>query len=108
MSQAIFNSKTLLGSTVAPLGGGASYTSPVYPSNTMQRVTGICQANQAGTLAIEFSADGTNFYGSTSTTYAANDALNFNVDITAPFFRVKFTNGIAAQASFNLYFWSNF
>lgn len=106
--QSVLNSKTMLASTAVPLAGLASYTSPVFPSDTMQRVTGICQANQAGTLAVEFSADGTNFYGQTSTAYAANDPLNFDVKITAPYFRVKFTNGAVAQGSFNLFAWANY
>lgn len=64
-----------LGSTSANLTGLGSYTSSAFCVEEYQNISGICLADQDGTLYVEFSHNGINFYGSESTSYSANDML---------------------------------
>lgn len=92
-----------LGSTIIPLLATEIYTSALFYSAQHLYVVGCCLADQDGYLAIEFSYDGIpNIVGQTATEYFMNDPLNFKVPITAPYFQVKFTNGLVAQTSFRL------
>lgn len=92
-----------LGSTIVPLLATEAYTSAMFYSAQHLYLVGCCLADQDGNLAIEFSYDNVpNIIGQTATEYFANDPLNFKVPLTAPYFRVQFTNGLVAQTSFRL------
>jgi len=97
---------TLLEYTETPLGASATFTSSTYQYDNNPIVSGICYADQDGTLVIELSPDGTKWIGETAKDYTANDKLNFRVYITAPYFRVRFINGSTAQSFFYLYIYS--
>lgn len=94
-----------LGNTAIPLAPSASFVGPATFCDGYSGISGICLADQDGVLMIEYSPDGTNWYGRTSTQYLANDPLNFEVDITNPYWRIRFINGINAQGSFQLYWY---
>lgn len=65
-------------------------------------VVGMVFADQAGTLHIEQSMDGTNWDIDTSYTIAANDGKGFKEDIFAPYVRVRFVNGATPQTAFRI------
>jgi hypothetical protein len=95
----------VLGSDNTPLAPSASFVGPTTFYEGFHAVSGLCEADQDGVLMIEYSPDGTNWYGETSTQYIANDRLNFSVLITTPYWRIRFVNGINAQGSFNIYWY---
>jgi len=98
--------KRFLDSTETPLIASATYTGPLHFGEDYNYVTGLCLADQDGLLSVEFSPNNVpDIIGATTTEYFANDPLNFKVPITAPYFRIKFTNGTVAQASFKLYWY---
>jgi len=80
----------------------ASYTSSIYNVEEFAFIKGICKADQDGEIFIEFSHDGTNFYGEVPYSYSANDPLAIDVPICAKYMRTRFVNGSVAQTSFNL------
>lgn len=97
----------LLEKTSTPLAASATYTSSVYNVDSFNYIKGICQADQTGTLYVEFSDDGVNFYGNDSTVYTANDPVAFKVPICAREVRIEFKNGSTVQTSFNLIFYGS-
>ena len=102
------NLLTALGNTTTPLGGGIAYNGAAHAQATggYKYVVGICKADQAGTIAVQFSYDGgATWDGETAKSYTANDPLNFIVPINAPHFRMRFVNGGVAQTSFALYWY---
>lgn len=91
-------------STVA-LGSNAVFTGTSESVLGFEQITVIAFANQASAaagLSIQQSQDGTNW----DTTHTATVAASTNTPITVPvlsqFFRVVYTNGASAQATFRL------
>ena len=75
-------------------------------------VSGSVYADEAGTLYVDFSEDGTNVYGTSTTTLAftpttvgtANGAtLPYPVEIPTRYFRFRYVNGATVQGVFQLY-----
>lgn len=92
-------------SSTTPLGGNGVFT------GTSEDVSGYAtvninvlanQASAAGGLSVQFSSDGTNWDFVTTYTVAASTALSLSVSPQAKFFRLVYTNGAAAQATFRL------
>lgn len=95
-----------LESTITNLIALATYTSAIYNVEEFAFIKGICKADQDGELIVEFSHDGTNFYGEVPHEYDANDPLSLDVPICAKYMRVRFVNGAVGQGSFHLYFYA--
>jgi hypothetical protein len=91
-------------SSVAPLGAGVTFTSPVEFVQRGTQITGTVFADQNGTLIIEQSGDGMNFDSSVSLSVTADVGLGFEQDIVAQYWQVSFTNtSVTGQTIFRLY-----
>lgn len=88
--------------TTTPLGSNATYTSVGREALDFDSIVGTVYADQAGTIYIEQSPDGTNWDVSTSYNISASNGNGFTESIVAPYWRVKYTNGAAAQGTFRL------
>jgi len=93
----------VLASTTTALGANASYTSGSFTVSGYGRIVGSCYADQAGTLYVEQSSDGTNFDVQSTFSYSAGALLGFSVEVVAPTARVRYVNGATAQTVFRLY-----
>lgn len=96
-----------LGQTSTLLIEDGSYQSSVFDVSKFRYISGICKSDQDGSLYIEFSHDGTNFYGEESYSYSANESLAFQVPSCAIYSRIRFLNGPTAQGSFNLIYYAS-
>lgn len=98
--------------TTTPLTGSATWTSQPRMSLRKPSITGTVFADQAGTVYVDQSFDanaenpataGTaNWDTSTSTAVTASTGTSFNVTVVAPYWRIRYVNGAAAQATFRL------
>jgi len=93
----------LLDYTTTPLGANASWTSTVDNSPYTRYICGSVYADQAGTLYVEQSPDGTNWDLVDSYSVSAGTGLRFSVEKVLPYARVRFVNGATAQTTFRLY-----
>jgi len=93
----------LIASTSTPLGGNATYTSPVFPTAAFSYLSGSVFADQAGTIYIEQSGDGTHWDLSTNYAVSASDGSGFKEEVILPWGRIRFVNGAAAQGTFRLF-----
>jgi hypothetical protein len=93
----------VLASTTTPLGANGTYTSGSLTVSGYGRIVGTVFADQAGTLYIEQSSDGTNWDASTSVSVSASTPTSFSVEVVAPTARVRYVNGATAQTAFRLY-----
>jgi len=93
----------LLGYTTTPLGANASWTSPVDSSLYTRYLCGSAYADQAGTLYVEQSPDGSNWDAVDSFSVAAGAGLKFSVEKVLPYARVRYVNGASDQTVFRLY-----
>jgi hypothetical protein len=86
---------------VTPLAADAVLASGWWRGDRLSKLTGAAFADQAGTLKIQFSADGVNVDHEETIEIAA-DALSggFVVDVIMPFFRLSYTNGAVEQTVF--------
>ena len=101
--------------TSTALAASATYTQPTWQDAQALAVTfvgGSVYADQAGTLYVDFSDDGTNVAGTSATSLAftpttagtANATmLPYPVEIPTRYFRFRYVNGSTAQATFALY-----
>lgn len=90
-------------STKSALTASNSWTSGTQNLGHADTLTGTVFADQAGTLYIEQSYDGTNWDVSTSYAITASDGKGFSEDVIAPFIRVRYVNGGTDQGAFRLY-----
>jgi hypothetical protein len=93
----------LIDSTTTPLQANATYTSQQYNVSGFKRVCGTCFADAAGTLYIDQSSNGTNYDYTSTFNVKASKGLSFSVEITAPYVRIRYTNGNTAQTVFRLF-----
>jgi hypothetical protein len=93
----------VLASTTTPLGANGTYTSGSLTVSGYGRIVGTVFADQAGTLYIEQSSDGTNWDASTGVSVSAGTPASFSVEVVAPTARVRYVNGATAQTAFRLY-----
>jgi hypothetical protein len=94
--------KTKQFETTTALGASAVYTGATIDTSTERRVTGFVSADQAGTLTIESSTNGTNWYTVFTQEVTANTTYGFDVPCYSEYSRVKYTNGSTAQTAFRL------
>lgn len=90
--------------TTAPLSANGSWTSDTIATGGNSFVVGSVFADQAGTIYIEQSVNGTNWDISTSYDVAANDGKGFKEDVILDYVRVRYANGPVAQTAFRLDF----
>lgn len=87
--------------TKTPL-GAAGTVSLDMQAGREDYVVGMVFSDQAGTLYIEQSMDGTNWDISTSYVVVASDGKGFKEDVFAPYVRVRFVNGATPQGAFRM------
>lgn len=90
-------------STSTALGGNATYNSGAKGADRADRITGSVFADQAGTVYIEQSANGTNWDISTDYAVTASDGKGFSEEVLLPYVRIRYTNGGTPQGAFRLY-----
>ena len=93
--------------STANLAAGAVFTGTARDAGTAtalnnSRFVGRTFSDQAGTLFIEQSRDGTVWRGPAGIAVAANEVREFNVTIITRFVRVRYLNGATAQTAFEL------
>ena len=92
--------------TTTNLGASATYTGPSRSVGTGPGEQGryaafnaFATSAQAGTLRIDMSADGTNWYrAAADAAVAANAAVTLSVPVVQRFYRVVYVNGAGAQS----------
>jgi len=98
-----------LASTTTALGANATYTSATLDAAPWRRLIGTVISDQAGTLYVQQSPDGTNWDVQSSFSVAANDAtgggVGWSVEVVAPYARLYYVNGATGQTVFRLYAW---
>lgn len=98
------NQQVLIDGTTTPLGAAATYeTATSFVCGGNARITGTVFADQAGTLYVDQSSDGTNFDTTTSVSVTASTGAPFSVEVVAPYGRLRYVNGATAQTVFRLY-----
>lgn len=88
--------------TTTPLGSGGTYTSDAIQGLNYRRLTGFVSSDQGGTLDLEHSDDGTNWYKITSIAVTGGTPKGFEEVFYAQHVRAKYTNGATPQTSFEL------
>jgi hypothetical protein len=99
LKQQIESNTTILG--ISAQYTGASFDTMADGVN-FTGVTGLVTSNQAGTLYIDQSPDGTNWYTTDTIAVSASGLGKINFDILVRYLRVRYVNGATAQTSFNL------
>lgn len=92
-------------STATPLGISGVFTGAWTDALGFSGVSVIAKASQASAalgLVIQWSSDGTNIDDTDSYTLAANTGKQYSFGLMARYFRVIYTNGVVAQATFRL------
>ncbi|MEM4430207.1 MAG: hypothetical protein QXM08_03525 [Thermofilaceae archaeon] len=97
--------RELVASTTTALAAGASWTSPTVDMLNHSKLYVTVFADQAGTLYIEQSPDGTNWDVSESISVSAGAGVAVVREIAARYCRVRYVNGATAQTVFRLYVW---
>lgn len=93
-----------VGSTtpLAAPGVGDTWTSVTKWRERLDTVQGTVKADTNGTLHVEQSPDGTNWDLDTTTAVTGGTGTSFNVTLVAPYWRLRYQNTGAAQASFRI------
>lgn len=99
-AQAIKRTKQL--ETATNLAANATYTGATIDTSAERRIVGIVSANQAGTLYVESSTNGSTWYSIFKQDIAANTSIGFDVPCYTEYTRIKYTNGNTAQTAFRL------
>jgi hypothetical protein len=93
-----------LDSTTTALAANGTYTTPsAFSLSGYDKIVGSVFADQAGTLLIEQSWDGTHWDVVSTVNVSANSGQGFSIDVVAPNGRLVYTNGSTAQTTFRLY-----
>jgi len=93
----------LMDSTVTALGASASYTGSARETKGYARISGSVFADQAGTLYVEQSPNGSNWDVSESVAVSAGVGAKFTYEIVCPYARIRYVNGATGQTTFRLY-----
>src|SRR5688572_30165098 len=88
-------------STKTPLGAAEAVTLNLGAGRE-DHVVGLVFADQAGSLIIEQSADGSNWDLQETIAVVANTGQGFKKDLYAPYVRVRYVNGATPQTVFRL------
>lgn len=97
--------RALHASTTTPLAENATWTSTAEDVLNWSRITGTCFADQAGTLYVDQSSDGTNWDVIDSWAVSANAGIGFTVELVGRYVRIRYVNGTNAQSVFRLFAW---
>jgi hypothetical protein len=101
MSYTPDNGFVLSGNTTStPLNAGATFTGAAVDVSAQSSITVAAKTDQAGTMIVEFSIDGTNWDSALTYLVAANTNDVHRVVITRKYFRIKFTNTSASNQTF--------
>lgn len=84
------------------LGAGADVVIGQTLTDRHDNIVGMVRSDQAGTLHVEQSADGTNWDLDKSTPVVANTTLTFSEALIAPYVRVRYVNGGTQQGYFRI------
>lgn len=98
--QAIYRTQAF--GITTPLAASASFTSATFDGILYRRITGRVFADQAGTLNLQHSDDGTTWDTLTSISVSANEPAKFDELIYCRYVRVNYVNGATAQTVFRL------
>lgn len=96
------NYQNVLAATEAALAANAEFDSNQQICVRYGRLVGSVLSDQAGTLYIEQTQDGTNYDVSVSIAVAANTGVSFSEEVVAPGCRARYVNGATAQTVFRL------
>lgn len=88
--------------STTPLAGNASFTGTTRTTDTFSRFRAKVVADQAGTLFIDQSIDGSTWDNTISTPISANNPIVIESICTDLNTRVRYTNGSSAQGTFRL------
>lgn len=91
-----------LNSSTTPLGSSATFTGTFEDTLQYPTVSVVVFANQAGSLIIEWSTDGTNVDANDTFSILASTGKQFSFGAMARYFRVRYVNGAVAQGAFRL------
>ena len=98
--------KKQIESNTTPLGISATYTGVGFDTmangENFNWLTGLVRADQTGTLNIQQSDDGVNWYATDSLAIGANTNVKIMLDIILRHVRFNYVNGATAQTSFKL------
>jgi hypothetical protein len=89
-------------SSTTPLAGNGTFSGTSIDVSVYGVITIFVFADQAGTLNLEFSTNGTNWDDINSYAVSASTALSVQFGPQARFFRVVYQNGSSAQSTFRL------
>lgn len=104
--------KTQIENNTTALAANATYTGATF--DTMADgvnytwLTGFVYANVAGTLNIQQSADGTNWYGLDTISISGTAPSKISVDILSRYIRAVLVNGASAQTDLKLFSYATF
>lgn len=87
--------------TTTPLGANGAWESAVFSCTGYRRVVGRVFANQAGTLKIQHSEDGSQ-WDSEDIAVTANTLVFFDKVLYLQFVKIRYENGATAQTTFRL------
>lgn len=85
------------------LGANGTWTSDVKITDRADNISGAVFADQAGTIYIEQSGDGTNWDISSSYPVTANNGSGFTENLLLPYVRLRYVNGGTAQGTFRIF-----
>lgn len=91
-----------IGST-DPLASNGTVILGPRPTNRADNITGAVFADQAGTLFVEQSGDGTNWDISKTYAVTASTGAPFSEPLYLPWVRLRYLNGASAQTTFRLF-----
>ncbi len=89
-------------STIALLGGGATYTGASFSTMGFGKIVGSIYSDVSGTLYVEQSNDGANFDAVQPIPYLGGSSDGYEIRVTKERARIRYINGGAAQAAFRL------
>ncbi|MGG1597599.1 hypothetical protein [Paenibacillus naphthalenovorans] len=100
----VTSSLPLLDSTTIALGASGTYTTPTaFDASKFKYIAGSVFSDQAGTLIIRQSWDGTNWDVKDSVSVTAGTTAKFEISVVAPLGSLEYVNGATAQTVFRLF-----
>ncbi len=97
------NVQTASTNTTVALAASGTFTGTNVLVDGYSLITGTVYSDQAGTLYIDQSSDGTNYDVTTNVSVSAATGVSFSVQVVAPNARIRYVNGATAQTTFRLY-----
>lgn len=89
-------------SSTTPIAANATWNSGILSPDLADKIVGSVFADQAGTIYIEQSSDGSNWDIATNYAVTASTGRGFSEEILLPYLRVRFVNGASAQSVFRI------